>query len=241
MIYRLSADVVLLEETWSQTTGTVQLEGYVGIEKLCAFNNTRACRGTGGLAFLFKRHLLQTYMIKELEHGRDEVMIIHLKLKITGFTVTVIGVYLPPESSIYGQEADLEYESIVNVMFERTDDDLIILLGDLNGRLGKKQDYIPEVDEVPPRVHLDQSLNDYGRALQCKMCVLNGRVCPLQDKYTSISHKARAVVDYIITQHDTHDMIKEFTVITVSDFVEQHNLQLSAMPKTNLRSLHSNV
>ncbi len=104
------------------------------------------------------------------------------------------------------------------------------MLGDLNGRIGKKHDYIPEIDDVPPRVHLEENLNDHGRALlsfllQCKMCVLNGRICHLQDNFTSISHKGRSVVDYIATQHSTLDLIENFKVMTISDFIEQHNLQ----------------
>ena len=162
VIDRLSADVVLLQETWSLAQGTVQVEGYCSAEKIRAFANTRARRGMGGLAFLFERNLLQTYTVKELEHGRNEVLIIKLKHKTTGFVVTVIGIYLPPKSSIYGQEADLIYESIVSILYERTDNDLIIMLGDLNGRIGKKQDYIPEIDDVPPHVHLDETLNDHG-------------------------------------------------------------------------------
>ena len=118
---------------------------------------------------------------------------------------------------------------MVSKMYECCEDDIILIMGDLNGRIGEKNDYILGVDDIPPRTSIDTGLNDHGRALlnfliQSKMCVLNGRLCPLDDTFTSISHRGRAVVDYMITQHDQLKYFSNFTVRPVNDVVVDLNL-----------------
>ena len=81
-----------------------------------------------------------------------------------------------------------------------------------------------------PRVNIDERLNDHGRAflgflLQVKMCVLNGRICPINDSFTSISHRGKAVVDYIAVQHHILDRFHNFEVITMTDIMTKFELQ----------------
>ncbi len=99
-------------------------------------------------------------------------------------------------------------------------------MGDLNGRLADKEDFIIGVDEIPPRIHLDTTINDHGRALhnfliQTKTCVLNGRICPLDDNFTSILHRGKAVVDYMITPHQHLKHFTSFAVKTISNLVTE--------------------
>ena len=44
-------------------------------------------------------------------------------------------------------------------------DDIVLILGDLNGRIGEKSDNILGLDDIPNRVCIDKTVNDHGRAL----------------------------------------------------------------------------
>ena len=56
------------------------------------------------------------------------------------------------------------------------------------------------------------------------MCVLNGRLCPLNDNFTSISHRGKAVVDYMITPHHNFNHFSNFSVKTMSNLVRELNM-----------------
>lgn len=53
-----------------------------------------------------------------------------------------------------------------------------------------------------------------------RMCVLNGRIDPLCDNFTSVSPKGKAVVDYIVVPIDCLEDCLEFQVLLVSQVVE---------------------
>ena len=65
------------------------------------------------------------------------------------------------------------------------------------------------------------------------MCVVNGRISPLQDNFTSISNKGTAVVDYFITRQDDLSGINHFEVVTMSSLVE--SLSVHGMDATPSR------
>ncbi len=142
---------------------------------------------------MFREPLVSMYDIKAEDIGMDKVLYIKMTDKQSGFAISLFGLYIPPETSSFGQNADLVFEYMVSKLYECCDDDVVLILGDLNGRFGEKLDYIPEIDDIPARVCIDKVVNDHGRALQnfliqTKSCVLNGRLCPFEDSFTSISH-----------------------------------------------------
>ena len=51
---------------------------------------------------------------------------------------------------------------------------------------------------------------------------MNGRVTPLNDDFTSISPKGKAVVDYIMVSQDCLNLCTEFQVITPNDLMEDN-------------------
>ena len=57
-------------------------------------------------------------------------------------------------------------------------------------------------------------------------CLVNGRVSPLTDSYTTVSHRGKYVVDYVITRHEDISKIEHFEVISMSDFIAKHNLTI---------------
>ncbi len=63
---------------------------------------------------------------------------------------------------------------------------------------------LTDIDALPNRIIIDEIGKCHGEPLigflnDSKRCVLNGRFNPDCNNYTSISHKGKSVVDYIIT------------------------------------------
>ena len=56
------------------------------------------------------------------------------------------GLYLPPENSIYGQNTDQSYEYLSSDIYEHMDADLLLVMGDMNGRVSSKTDCIKVID-----------------------------------------------------------------------------------------------
>ena len=61
--------------------------------------------------------------------------------------------------------------------------------------------------------------------LQTKTCIVNSRINPLEDGFTSVSHRGKAVVDYVMTTHEGIHHIEHFRVISVTDLITEINLQ----------------
>ena len=106
------------------------------------------------------------------------------------------------------------------------DANVVFLCGDLNARISNKPDCL-DIDMVSPRIALDATLNSHGESLlefllDCKCCVVNGRINPTVDNYTSISVKGKAVVDYIITPHECLPSCINFKVITPSELLDNN-------------------
>ena len=101
------------------------------------------------------------------------------------------------------------------------------MCGDFNARLGHLNDVLDCIDGLPSRSVLDTQKNSYS-FIEClqdaKLCMLNGRINPELNNYTSISGRGKAVVDYMLVPHDCIDNCKYFGVQTVNDLVEKYNL-----------------
>ncbi|KAL7374830.1 hypothetical protein ABVT39_007749 [Epinephelus coioides] len=92
-----------------------------------------------------------------------------------------------------------------------------------NGRLVKRSP--PGPDDIPQRTVLDTAINKHGQSFidflkGSKCCVLNGRLNPEQDNFTSISVRGKAVVDYIVTPQVDLKTCLEFRVYMPSQLVE---------------------
>ena len=153
-----------------------------------------------------------------------------LKNKLSDFSIICIGCYIPPENSVYAQGVEETYGYLVSMVYELYDEDMVLIMGDFNARLGTKPDVIDVIDNVPSRNVIDDVHNDHGAILldfliQTKCCVINGRVDPLKDGFTSVSTKGKAVVDYIITRHDALHYVRSFSVRNVSDIINELNIQ----------------
>ncbi len=130
----LQADVALLSETWCTDENNINLTGFTAFNKKCSIAHINTRRGTGGLAFVVKNEVLVNYTVKQIYIDREEIIVLRLVHKLTGFSLMLLGIYLPPETSVYSQDPDQFFESLVSFLYEYCNDDLIVLLGDVNTR-----------------------------------------------------------------------------------------------------------
>ena len=96
--------------------------------------------------------------------------------------------------------------------------------------MGNKLYYVESIDNLPPRAVLDTVMKDHGQSLinfclHTNTCIVNGRVCPLNDSFTSVSHRSRAVVDYILTANDNIYDIDWFKVYFIGDIIADFSLK----------------
>ena len=73
--------------------------------------------------------------------------------------------------------------------------------------------------------------------LEGKLCVVNGRICPLNDSFTCVSHKGKSVVDFVVTAHENLDQVEYFKVLPVTDALTSMNLQTDAVGRVSDHAL----
>ncbi len=190
---------------------------------------------------MVRNKIMNKYHVTRADHDFDGIIALKLQNKQTKFNVLLIGAYLPPETSVYGDDPDRFFQELVSLIYENTHMDAVFLMGDYNARVGSKKDVIDEIDSVPERIVLDTQSNDHGTSLinfllQANACIVNGRINPLRDSYTSVSHRGKAVVDYVLACHDSLEYIKNFEVLGVSELLLKYQLMQHA---TGLLSDHS--
>lgn len=121
------------------------------------------------------------------------------------------------------------FSHLVNELYTYSYADSIFICGDLNARIGNKCDHIMDIDDIPPRISIDEIVNGHGKSLldftrDSKFCILNGRLCPENDNYTFLSSRGKSVVDYIITPHECLNMCQKFEVYTCNEIIDKYKL-----------------
>ena len=150
------------------------------------------------------------------------------KDKISDYCFTAYCCYLPPEYSPYGRDSTAFYTHLLSLMYLHNFADSSFIFGDLNGRIGDKNDTIHAVDPVTPRDVIDYTSNKHGDALldfliESRMVITNGRI-EGNNNFTSISIKGKSVVDYFIIPLENISLCSSFNVMPVIDIMLENNL-----------------
>ena len=158
---------------------------------------------------LIKNDILIEYSMRAIDKSYDGIMVLECIHKHTNFTFVVCACYLPPDNSVWGQNATPFFSNIISLLYACNDADAVYLCGDFNARIGNGKDFIEGLDDLdlPDRKGLDASKNSHGDALlefmrDIKLCILNGRLDPNRDDFTFHSTRGQSVVDYFIAPLD---------------------------------------
>ena len=160
-----------------------------------------------------------------LDKNLDGLLVVKFTHKQSEFEFAVFICYVPPEGSPWSQNISDYYAYLTSEIYSNFECDMIFIVGDMNGRIGKKDETYSE-DNIRNRVVLDNQSNSQGTAfIDCisdlRFCVLNGRF--ENDNFTCISHKGKSVVDYVAVPYDCLEKCSDFCVITPVDAVDDSN------------------
>ena len=203
ILLSLHADIIFLNETKLKGKEQIELKGYSWFGHNRQNQLKTAKSGSGGVGLLVREELLNDWYINEIDSMIDGLYIVSLNNRHNDVKLLLNPCYLPPENSPWGNDSEAFFNHLTSFLYSLDDIDLLICAGDFNARIGKKLDFIQDVDDVPNRNVIDHTCNKNGEAfidflLSNKLCVLNGRINGC-DNFTYIKPNGRSVVDYFIS------------------------------------------
>ena len=196
-----------ITETHLKGTDKINIIGYkfFGLNRVTDSQR----KGSGGVGILVKGNIMELFEVNVDFHHSDSILGLKLTWKddLSSY-VMLYCVYLPPESSSYGRWNEGALNQMLLEVYKHNEVENLIICGDFNARIRTKQD-CQYADNMPSRTAIDLGMNRQGEKLltfvnDMRGCIINGRINPQSDNYTSTaSHKGNAVVDYVVVhQHD---------------------------------------
>ena len=157
---------------------------------------------------------------------------------MTNEYVVVYCIYLPPDSSKYGQNNENVLNLLTIEMYKHANTKNILICGDFNARAGTRNE-CDDKDGISNHKNPDTIVNAQGLKLlnfisDIRGCIINGRVnCEQNDFISVAAHKGLAVVDYHITRKDDINAILEMSVISCIELAAR--LQVERLISNNSR------
>jgi hypothetical protein len=207
----------------------LNVTGYTWYGNNRSFVHVRARKGSGGTGILVKDSLFQTFYIDLIDKSFEGIIGIRLIDKISQCSVVIFSCYLPPENSPYATNCNDFFTHLSSKVYLYCNCDVLLICGDLNARVGKLKDTIICDSNISERKIIDSCHSNHGELLidfllENKLCIINGRITPENDNFTSISVRGKAVVDFIITRHDCLKSVRKAQVLVTTDLIDRLNL-----------------
>ena len=209
------------------------MEGYTWFGNNRQSLDPRAQRGSGGVGFLIKNKIIETYDVFVIDNQFEDTIWIKIQEKENNLNyIYLCSCYLPPECSTRGNKVQEFFDNLLSNIYILYDEAPLIICGDLNSRIGQHQDV--NIEGFPKRTALDVQTNQHGKHLlnfltDSTCCIVNGRVTAEQDNFTSI-RSGRAVVDYIMTKcEDVGNIIEQKTHL-ISDIINDNQIPVTIAP-----------
>lgn len=150
----------------------------------------------------------------------------------------LIFTYIFPEGNLYYVDADEEngmetLYTTVQEIIESNENSHILIAGDLNARVGQRQDFINDdslkfIMSDPiwyksdyfdiPRKSKDDTVNNFGKTLIDMCCtydlhMLNGRAGnDTAGEYTFLSEQGKSVIDYMLVNTELYKLVSSFGI-----------------------------
>ncbi len=127
---------------------------------------------------------------------------------------------MPPITNSRGDQSFHFFNTLKIHIFQYQSLGKIFICGDFNARCGNKID-----SSLSERLICDSTNNMQGLAFvefleEIDFCMLNGRFGIESNKYTSVSYRGSAVVDYCITATSDITVIKSFKIILTHNLLD---------------------
>ena len=223
------SDFWILPETHCRENELLKLDSYQVYQVNRKVNNNNR-RGSGGIAIAVNDSVLETHIIIGIHRGIEGQLGLKLKCKLNDFLIGLVGLYLPPDSYIYGQNAEHFFNEASVIWNDMSDCDILIGAGDLNARTKDMLDYLPEIDgNLPQRFNPDPTKNAHGNNFitflkDNRAIILNGRITPEYNNFTFVSTRGSSVPDYMFCPLDQHQYCAEMKTLLVRDLVNSMSI-----------------
>ena len=248
-------DIVCFQESWLEKMHKTKKEGFRFIRQERQ-KNAKARRNSGGVIIMVKEYIYKK--IKQMPSRSKDVIWIKLCSKAFGLVrdLYICNCYIKPlKGSIKNTDT---YQKLQRDVIKYGNLGDVMLLGDLNSRVGAKDEKIKldsMVEEDLYNIHIreddtevklrqrnseDKESNTYGNELlhmlqESEMCMLNGRTLgDLKGSYTCHQYNGSSVVDYCIV---SYHMLKDILYFKVHD-IEWYSdhCMISTAIKTHLNT-----
>lgn len=138
--------------------------------------------------------MFEAFDIKVVDKTVDGILAVQFTHKETERDFVVFSCYLPPENSTRGRDASSFFAHLLSQVYLHSECDSLYITGVFNARIGTLSDILDECDFIRGRQVIDRRVNQHGHDFleflnDAKFCVLNGRVNPQDDSFTSISRR----------------------------------------------------
>lgn len=162
IINNLQKDIVVLCETHHQKDTVFNVKDYCwfGHPRLTKHINSR--RYFGGDGVLVKYSFLNNYKVTIIDKSMQDMLVLMFESKIHDIRFLIFACYLPPENSPHGRDSSEFVGHILAIIYRYNFVDTFFICGDLNSRIGNKNDYIESLDHVSHQTILDHTCNGHG-------------------------------------------------------------------------------
>lgn len=217
VVKALELDIVCVCETFLIGEQELDIEGYIWVGNNRKVISKRACRGSGGVGILVRACILDCFDIAVVSNKFEGILWVNLIHKSSRRSVGICTCYLPPVGSSRGDRSQEFLDSLKALIIDNYHVDDFVLCGDFNARCGDLQE-TSDIHSIPRRTAIDTTYNQMGKELisaldALEMCILNGRLSPDYDDFTSVSPRGMSVVDYIITPAKSFSLFSNFRVL----------------------------
>lgn len=234
-------DILGIVETHLRNNDIINVDGYIWFGKNRHTLHPKAKKGSGGVGFLVKKDLMFNFNISVLDDTTEGILWLQCKCKVSDISMCICVCYLPPSGTSREVDSNAFFDTLMTQVYTYQKLGMFYICGDVNSRIADEADYIPGVDNIPERIVLDFTRNQYCEAfidflINVNCCVLNGRNVK-RDFYT---YRNVSVVDYCFVPYDNLELYQNFEVTPSSEMFDQFCLgicdPLHNIPDHNLLS-----
>ena len=197
IVEKINPDIIILNETMYRNNERTKIRSYT------PYTSNREGKSGGGVEILVRKNMEnKTLKISEGSPGIEELTV---RTETKKRTINIITLY----GKIEGRESKENIKKQVSLQIESTGEDYI-LVGDLNAKIGCKEDGIEGNNE---------GQNEAGKALlnleqKCQGLIVN-KTKKCKGKWTRVNtknNKEKSILDYVITNQSTYDDIIEMKI-----------------------------
>ena len=157
----LNLDIIGVAETHLKNNECLEFEGYRWFGHNRTELHRNAWSGSGGVGFLVKQELLNSFDVKIEDNSTEGILWLSLTDFVSQTSLYTCVCYLPPKNTTRPIDPCKFYDTLLSNIYDYQEKGPISICGDFNSRCGDESDFIDGIDSIPLRNVVDYTCNDY--------------------------------------------------------------------------------